>query len=66
MRTEITITLSKVMAYLVFAWGVYSGKVVEVLPFIVILVTGKQVTDWLKETKNGHHNQQHTPHNNPD
>jgi hypothetical protein len=49
MRTNVEITLSKIMAFLVFGWGVYSGKVVECLPFIVILVTGKQFTDWLKK-----------------
>ena len=49
MKSNIEITLSKIMAYLVFGWGVYSGKVIECLPFIVILVTGKQVTDWLKK-----------------
>jgi len=49
MRVSIEITLSKIMAYAVFAWGVYSGKVIEALPFIVVLVTGKQVTDWLKK-----------------
>ena len=52
MKSNIEITLSKIMAYLVFGWGVYSGKVIEALPFIVILVTGKQVTDWLKKDKN--------------
>ena len=49
MKFAITVTLSKIMAYLVFGWGVYSGKVIEALPFIVILVTGKQAFDWLKK-----------------
>ena len=48
MKSNIEITLSKIMAYAVFAWAVYSGKVIEALPFIVILVTGKQITDYLK------------------
>lgn len=49
MKSNIEITLSKIMAYLVFGWGVYSGKVIEALPFIVILVTGKQCFDYLKQ-----------------
>ena len=49
MKSNIEITLSKIMAYAVFAWGVYSGKVIEALPFIVVLVTGKQAFDWLKK-----------------
>ena len=48
MKFAITVTLSKIMAYAVFAWAVYSGKVIEALPFIVILVTGKQAFDYLK------------------
>lgn len=49
MKINVEVTLSKIMAYLIFAWGVYTGKVIEALPFIVVLVTGKQVTDWLKK-----------------
>lgn len=48
-KINILVTLSKIMAFAVFGWAVYSGKVIEALPYIIILVTGKQVTDWLKE-----------------
>jgi hypothetical protein len=48
MKFNIEITLSKIMAYAVFTWGVYSGKVIEALPFIVVLISGKQAFDYLK------------------
>ena len=48
MKTNIEVTLSKIMAYAAFAYGVYKSEVLELMPYIVILVTGKQAFDYLK------------------
>jgi len=61
MKTYINITISKIMAFLLLGVALFEdlyfkldGKLfMYVVPFVIVLITGKQLIDWRENKNNG-------------